>query len=414
MVTRRVDRTVNYRLKAATINATRPRDKPYSIADGGGLFVEVLPSGSRVWRYAYRINGEREKVTIGQYPAISITDARDRHSEYRAMVLTGTSPNRHLKLEKAAQRSERESSATFQEYAVKWVKETLFYRSSGYRAQVVRFLDCYINPRIGDRPLHDVKPVDVLGIMQARKHTPTTADRCRSIIQQVFKHAIRNLLVESNPAAAVRGAISVPPKTHHRHLNEKELSRFWKQVCMQHTAGIATVYAAKLLMLTMVRKSELRLAKWVEFDLDSGVWDIPKERMKMRQAHRVYLSTQSVGLLRELYKVSGHGEYLFPTRYLGGGGKPISDTALNHFFKRLDFGVPEFSPHGTRGTAATLLRENGFNRDVVELLLAHKEKDETVAAYTHAELASERREALQWLADRIDHITHPQVSESVQ
>jgi len=165
-----------------------------------------------------------------------------------------------------------------------------------------------------------------------------------------------------------------------------------------------TIYAAKLLMLTMVRKSELRLAKWEEFDLKEATWDIPVVRMKMRSPHRVYLSRQAVILLRELKKMTGHGEYVFPTRFFGGAGKPISDATLNHFIKRLDFGVPEFSPHGTRGTAATLLRENGFAREVVERLLAHQERSSVVAAYTHAEFADERRKALQWLADRIDAI----------
>lgn len=174
---------------------------------------------------------------------------------------------------------------------------------------------------------------------------------------------------------------------------------------MQRNAMVITVYAAKLLMLTMVRKSELRLSKWVEFDLDEGRWDIPAARMKMRLPHRVWLSRQAVELLRYLRKITGHGDYVFPTRFAGGNGRPIGDVTLNHLFGRLDFGVPEFSPHGTRSTAATLLREHGFQKDVVELLLAHAERNQSAAAYSHMELMSERRRALQFLADKIDELT---------
>ncbi len=399
------DRSVNYALRATVINAAKPKSKPYVLTDGGGLYVEVLATGSKVWRYSYRLGGSRPKLTIGPYPQIGIADARDKHAELRALVAKGVDPIKFTRETQAQREAEERGRLTFASFAKQWIADILFYRSESYRTLTIRFLDVYINPSIGEMTLPDVKPSHVLTIVESLRTVPTTADRCRALIQQIFNHAIRKLLVESNPAVAIRGVIKVPPKTHHRHLSEKELAAFWKKVSMQHTASAVTVYAVKLLTLTMVRKSELRLAKWNEFDLEAGIWDIPAVRMKMRSPHRVHLSQQALDLLRELKKMSGHGEYAFPTRFLGGQGKPISDATLNHFIKRLDFGVPEFSPHGTRGTAATLLRENGFSRDVVERLLAHQERNSVVAAYTHAEYAEERRRALQWLADRIDTIT---------
>ncbi len=394
-------RHVNYQLKPAQISAARAAEKAYTLTDGGGLYLEVLPGGSRVWRYSYRMSGKRPKVTIGQYPQISIASARTEHERMRSLVARGVDPSEEKK--EAAREKQREASKpTFAAFASVWVAETLFYRSDTYRAQCIRFCDVYINPKIGDIALTDVRPGDVLAIMEACKHTPTTADRCRSLIQQVYNFAIRKLVADHNPATAVRGAVVVPPKTHHRHLSEPELAKFWRELDKQRTATVITTYCCKLLMLTMVRKSELRLSVWAEFDLDAALWDIPAARMKMKKAHRVFLSTQAVELLRYLQKITGHGEYVFPTRFEGGEGRPISDCTLNHLFKRLDFGVPEFSPHGTRGTAATLLRENGFDRDVVELLLSHQEHNAVVAAYTHAQHADERRRALQWLADKID------------
>ena len=157
----------------------------------------------------------------------------------------------------------------------------------------------------------------------------------------------------------------------------------------------------------MCRKSEVLRAQWAEFDLERGIWDIPASRMKMKRAHRVYLPRQAVELLQLVRAVTGMAEgYVFPS--LCRHSVPMADVTLNRFFKRLDFGVDDFAPHGLRATGATLLREHGFGRDVVELLLAHKERNSTAAAYHHHELPDERRRALQYLADQIDHLAEVQ------
>ena len=247
--------------------------------------------------------------------------------------------------------------------------------------------------------LAEIAPVDVLKIIEARAETTVTAERIRVIVQQVFNFAIRKLLATSNPAQSLRGAIARAPVEHHRHLNEKELGAFWRKLALQG-AHSTTIAASQLLMLTMARKSELLRSTWPEFDLDAAVWDVPKERMKMGKPHRVFLPRQAVAMLREVQKLTGDGSYVFPSIFRGS--VPMGDVTLNHFFKRIAFGVPDFSPHGLRGTAATLLREHGFGRDVVELLLAHSEKNATVAAYSHMELAADRKRALQYLADRVE------------
>lgn len=398
-------RAINYKLKSSQLAAAKPRDKNYLLLDGGGLYVEVLTTGTKIWRYIYSFEGRRPKLTIGPFPEISIAQARDVHALMRAKVAQGIDPVEERRRDEQARQDQVRRGVAFRDFAAVWVKETLFYRSTAYRAQVVRFLESYINPHIGDKALADVKAADVLKVMEGCRATPVTADRCRVIVQQVYNYAIRKLMVESNPAVAVRGAIVVPPKKHHVHLREPQLAAFWRELDKQAGASIVTVLAAKLLAYTMLRKSELRLGRWSEVSLDAAIWDVPAERMKMRRPHRVYLPRQAVDLLRQLHKMTGHGAYLFPMRYRGGEGRPMGDVTLNHMFGRLDFGVPDFAPHGLRGTAATLLKENGFSRDVIELLLAHQERSQVVAAYTHAELADERRQALQWYADRIDAIT---------
>ncbi|WP_093121314.1 tyrosine-type recombinase/integrase [Variovorax sp. OK605] len=394
-------RHVNYSLKPATINNAAPREKPYSMTDGGGLHIEVLPSGSKVWRYKYHLNGKREKVTIGSYPAFSIKQARDKHEEFRAVVERNESPARQKQSALDERRAAEARAVTFKTFAELWVDETLFYRSANYRSQTLRWLQEYVYPAIGEKALDEVEPEHVLRIIEKRLDTSVTAERIRVIIQQIFNYAIRKLIVKSNPATPLRGVVTRAPVKHHRHLNEKELAAFWKAVDRQG-AHATTVAATKLLLLTMTRKIELLRAKWEEFDLEAGIWNIPASRMKMKKAHRVFLSTQAASTLQIVHTLTGHGDYVFPSIFRGG--VPMGDVTLNHFVKRIDFGVPEFSPHGMRGTAATLLREHGFGRDVVELLLAHAEKSQVVAAYTHAEHAEERKRAMQFLADYIDQL----------
>ena len=401
-------RHINYELTPAAIGKTKPREKAFTLTDGGGLFVEVLPSGSKVWRFKYLLVGKREKVTLGAYPALGVKEARDRHEVMRAQVERGESPAKAKQAKQGAGNGAEPSTPTFRTVAARWMDETLFYRSAGYRAQIARWLNDYVNPKIGSRALDSVEPADVLAIIEALTETPTTADRVRVIIQQVYNFAMRKLLTKVNPATPLRGAITVPPKTHHKHLVGPQIGAFWRSLGEQG-AHATTIAASKLLLLTMCRKGELLRSVWDEFDLDAATWDIPAERMKMRKPHRIPLSRQAVEILRTVHALTGprpdepvqaSGGYAFPSIFRRS--VPMGDATLNHLFKRLDFKVDGFSPHGTRGTAATLLREKRVPRDVVELLLAHTEKDNTVAAYSHMELWDERRAALQLLADEVD------------
>ena len=396
-------RTFSYSLRVAAIEAAKPKDKIYALTDGGGLHVDVLPTGTKVWRYKYRFAGRRDKITIGRYPAISLKQARMIHEALQEAVQRGEDP-KTIQLEGFTGTRVKPTGPTFETYARQWVEDTLYYRSATYRAQQLRWLESYVFPVIGGQPLTSVAPGDVLGILDSLRGTPTTAEGVRSLIQRVYNYAIRNLQADSNPALMVRGAVSVPKKTHHRHLLEPELANFWRLIPRQG-AHFTTQAATQLLVYTMVRKSELIRSRWNEYDLDSGLWDIPAERMKMRKRHRVYLSRQAVDLLKRLKTMTGHQDYVFPSIYAGTARMaPMGEASLNHFFKRMDFGVPDFSPHGIRGTTATLLREHGIRSEVVELLLSHAPRGQVETAYNHAELAGERKEALQFLADYLDKL----------
>lgn len=395
-------RHFNYTLTPTRLNNAKPKEKAYKLADGGGLFVMIQPGGSKTWAYQYRLDGKRREVTIGRYPEIVVADARDRHAEYRAMVEQGQDPAAHKRTgeaEKKARAALKTDEGQFKAFSLKWLDERLGSKSDGYRAQMRSLLDRFVWPEIGGKALEDVKPAHVLAIIEKRRETPNTAENLRVLVQQVYNYAIQKLLVEANPALPLRGVIEVPKAEHHRHLSESELGAFWR-VLGRQGAHPSTTAATRLLMYSMCRKAEVLRAKWSEIDIDKAQWDIPAERMKSRRPHRVYLSRQALELLGVQRALTGDREYVFPSAFRAI--VPMADATLNHLFKRLDFGVSEFSPHGTRGTAATLLREHGFSRDVVELLLAHTERSQTAASYHHHELEVERRRALQYLADEID------------
>ncbi|MEX6581640.1 tyrosine-type recombinase/integrase [Ralstonia solanacearum] len=397
-------RHFNYTLTPTRINNAKPKERAYKLTDGGGLFVMVMPGGAKTWCYQYNLNGKRSEVTIGRYPEIGVADARDRHSELRSLVQKGGNPAAQKRAELAerkASEARRTGEGQFKNFSLRWIEERLAGKTEGYRGQIRSRLERFVWPEIGSKALEDVKPVDVLHLIEARRATPNTAEGVRVIIQQVYNYAIQKLLVETNPATPLRGVIDVPAAEHHRHLSGSELGAFWLALGRQG-AHPSTTAAARLLMYSTCRKSEVLRAKWMEFDFDKGQWDIPAERMKSRRPHRVYLSRQALEVLAVMRAISGGGEYVFPSVKVAT--VPLAEATLNHLFKRLDFGVPEFSPHGTRGTAATLLREHGFSRDVVELLLAHSERNQTTASYHHHELEGERRRALQYLADEIDRL----------
>lgn len=398
-------RTSQYTLSPTRINNAKPKPKPYKLSDGGGLYVQVSPAGLKTWRYQYRFGGARAEVTIGKYPEVGVADARDRHFECRSLLERGIDPAqaKRKEIDERRQRvhENKKPENDFEAFSKRWIAGRLKTKSATYRAQIESRLERFVWPEIGHLALGEVKPAHVLKIIEARRDTPKTAEGVRTIIQQVYNYAIQKLLVEVNPALPLRGVIEVPAAEHHKHLKEAELGPFWRSVEKQG-AHFVTIAATKMLLFSMCRKCEVLRAKWAEFDFERAWWDVPAERMKMKVAHRVYLSTQALELLGLLKALGGQSGYVFPS--VLRGSVPLADATLNHFFKRLDFGVEGFSPHGTRSTAATLLREHGFSKDVVELLLAHAERSKTAAAYHHHELPDERRRALQYLADQIDRL----------
>lgn len=405
--------TPSAKLTPQKLNAAKPKDQSYKISDPSttGLFCLVQPGGTKTFVFSYSLKGKRSEVTLGRYPSTSLSEAREAANAARRLVERGEDPAAIKKAEKAAEKAKNappSEEGQFQPFATQWVADKLTANADSYVSQIESRLERFVYPVIGAKALKDIRPIDVLAILKPiKEETPGTAEGVRVIIERIFNHAIQLDAIneaadpiEQNPALPLRGLVEVPKSEEAPHLSPKELGAFWRALGRQAGAHPSTIAAARLLILTMCRKGEILKAKWTECDLEAATLDIPKERMKLKKPHRVYLSRQAVEILTVQKAVTGHLPYVFPSAFRSN--VPLGDATLNHLWKRIDV-RSDFSPHGTRSTTATLLRDKGVGHDVVELLLAHALPG-VASRYQRQELAAERAAALQLLADEIDRL----------
>lgn len=389
---------MNYSLTAVKVKSAKHSggNGPEKLNDGGGLYLALLPSGVKSWRYKYRLNDKEQLYTIGPYPEISLEDARKRHQAARGLVKAGIHPKAQRDAEKLV--VQLSAANTFEAVANDWIAQSLKSQTPYYVQQVRKAFARDVLPAIGALPIREVKPVHLLTILKAveSRGAPVMAINIRQWCSAVFKHAIRNLQADQDPAEVLSGVIKRPPIKHNVALSPTQLTELMKQ--LQHSKGFrTTAIAIELLMHTFVRTGELRQARWAEFDFEKAEWRIPAGRMKMRVEHIVPLSVQSIALLSELRSITGGSLFLFPNNR-----RPddcMTPTTINQALKRFGFSGPgtiEFSAHGFRGTAATLLREHGFRSEIVERQLAHAEKNKVAAAYNKAIYLAERREMMQF------------------
>lgn len=377
----------------------KPQVRPLKLSDGGGLYLYVAPSGAKSWRYDYRLNARRETLTIGPYPEVSLSEARDRHYAARKQVERGESPAR-------AKRHHREAAAvaadhTFEAVSKAWYDENEPHKSDSWRTIRKAWLTKYINRDIGSTPIGSVETGDVLRIINRVRALgfPKAAEGVRQTLSRIFDYAILRpeLQVKHNPAAPLRGKFTLPPVKNHKPIDAKRIPTFFRALAT-YACRPETRCAIKLLAYTFTRKVELLHAKWEEFDLDAAEWRIPAERMKQEVPHIVPLSTQAVAILRSLETLGRDSDYVFTN--LGNITKPMGASTLNVAFDRMGF--EDFTPHGWRSTASTILNEKGWRADVIERQLAHTERNSVRAAYNHADYMDDRRRMMQAWADHLD------------
>lgn len=387
-------------LTDAKCRNAKPAERPYKLTDAKGLYLEVRPSGAKLWRYRYRIAGKENLYALGEYPTTGLERARAERVAARELVKQGIHPAHNRKAQKARQLASNEN--TFQTVATRWVdlRATKAKWSPYYRKQVAGILEADAYPFIGSLPIRSVTSAHLLEIIRRveERGAETIAILLRQTCSAIFRHAVSNLLADADPAAALRGAIERPKVQHSKPLAPAAMPKF-HEALTKFGGYRPTIIALRLLMLTFVRTIELRAAEWKEFDLDGAQWRIPASRMKMREAHIVPLSTQAVLLLRELQTLTGGQRYLFPNNR--APKKPMAATTLNRALERMGYGG-RLSAHGFRATASTVLNECGYKADVIERQLAHKERSKTRGSYNQAQYLAERQEMMQQWADMLD------------
>ncbi|MBY6109115.1 tyrosine-type recombinase/integrase [Halomonas sp. DP1Y21-3] len=379
----------------------KPREKLYRIADGHGLCLEVRPSGRKVWRLRYRLDGKANMWTIGDYPQVKLGPAREQRDWGRELIAQGVHPRHQVERDKQSRKDVQ--ALTFRSVAEEWIAKRSGDWSLYYAGQVRKGLDDDIYPAFGDKPIREVQAADVLELMREveKRGAPSVALLLRQWTSAIFRYGIINLQADTDPASFIKGAVTRPKVKHARALPERELRFLLGQ--LEVFGGYRTTrLAIELLLLTMVRTVELRRGRWADIDLDAAIWRIPEADMKMRRPHLVPLSRQAVEKLKELKEYTGGGELLLPG--MKNPRAPIHHTTINQALFRMGFGEGKFAAHGFRATASTVLNEQGWNPDAIERQLAHAPSNRTRASYNHAQHMDERKEMMQWWADYLDRL----------
>jgi integrase len=384
-------------LNDSQIRALKPRDKRFSIADGNGLILEVMTTGTKVWRFRYSLHGVRQPlVTIGDYDDIPLKSARERARKYSAIVAEGVSPVSTARQDRGAEKR----IDTVKECGELYLEAEMGNKSPDYRRTTRRTLEKDVYPLIGNKPIGAVTAGDVLAICDRikKRGSPKMALHTRNVLKRLYEFAIARQVAGINPAAMIPARFVATTESRTRVLAPNEIGTMLRAIYASDIRRPLKL-ALHLLVLTMVRKSELIEATWMEFDLDEAIWRIPADRMKKDREHWVYLPQQAVTMLRELSETKTSRTYLFPT--VRGADRPIAKSTLNQAVKALGLEVEHFVLHDFRRTASTHLHEMGQSSDAIEKALAHAIKG-MKGVYNRAEYAQERQRILQLWADFVD------------
>lgn len=397
-------------LKDLEIRALKAKDRIYKKADERGLYIEVHPSGSKLWRMKYTYHGKDKRLALGRYPEVSLADARQKRDAARQRLEDGIDPLAERKRAKLI--AAYNAANTFGDVAKEYVAKMVAEGRADTTTSKANWLLEQLAPLAG-QPIADLKPVDVLAALKRieARGKYETARRCRSFAGRVFRYGVATARAESDPTAFLRGALITPKTTHHAAiLDPKALGELLRSIDA-YTGHRVTRLAVQISPHVMARPGELRQAVWSEFDLENAIWRIPAERMKMRRPHAVPLSRQVLAYLAELHPLTGPDGYVFPAFHTFR--RPLSENTVNQVFRRLGYAVGEVTAHGLRTTASTLLNESGkWSADAIERSLAHADKDVVRGTYNRGAYWTERVAMHQWWSDYLDELRTATSGES--
>ena len=381
----------------------KPSARPQKQSDGGGLFLLISPSGGKLWRFSYRFGGKQKTLALGVYPAIGLSEARRLRDAAREELAKGIDP---AFTKKEAKRAAKIAEAnTFEQIAREWHENRKGKWIPNTASYVLRRLETDIFPSLRDRPIAEIEAPELLDVMRVieRRGALEIARRTLAVCSQIFRYAIATGRARRDPAADLRGALkSQPRQQHHTAMSRQDLPAFLKSLS-NYDGDRRTALALKLIVLTMVRTTELRAARWSEFESlndENALWRIPAERMKMRAEHLVPLAPQTVVILKELRKLSGDSPFVFPS---SGAEQFMSNNTMLFALYRMGY-HRRATVHGFRGLASTLLNEMGFNSDWIEKQLAHEERNKVRGAYNAAQYLDGRRRMMRHWASLLEEV----------
>ena len=387
-------------LSDARVRALKGKNAQYKVSDGEGLYLLVPPTGSKLWRLAYRFNGKQKTFALGKYPSVTLLEARHARDEAKEMLLAGIDPSADRKA--ARRRKKIAASNTFEAVANEWFERNEARWVQSYSSRLRSRLDNDLLPALGKRPISEIEPLEVLDAIRKieKRDAIDMAKRVMQMASGIFRFGVATARCSRDPTMDLKGALR-PPRAPKRRtaLSAGELPAFIEAL-EAYDGDLVTRLGMKLLILTFVRTSELRFARWSEFEELNSVeplWRIPAERMKMRRDHLVPLAPQAVAVVEELRRRTGNSQYLFPA---ATKREVTSENTLLFALYRMGY-HSRATVHGFRSTASTVLNEAHFNRDWIEMQLAHYDGS-VRGAYNAAEWLPSRRKMMCWWADYLD------------
>jgi integrase len=394
-------------LTTKQIEVAKPKVKPYKLADGAGLCLLVAPSGARLWRWRYRFGGKEKMMAFGEFPVVSLKEARELHFAARQKLAEGSDPMAERKAwaelrQREAEAVRRHADSSFEKIAQRWWDWWSAGKSPRHADYVLRRLQADVFPAFGHKSVDDVTAADIRSLMIAieSRGARDVAKRAHETTGQIFRYAIAHGIASRNPAKDFKPSdiLAACSSENFARVDARELPTLLNRM-YSYEGNALTRLAMRLLAYTFVRTSELVEAEWQEFDLENVRWDIPAERMKMDTPHIVPLSQQSVEVLRALRLLTGTGRFVLPGA--NDRKRPMSNNTILFALYRLGY-KGRMTGHGFRGLASTILHENEFGDEHIELQLAHQKRNKVAAAYNHAKYLTQRTAMMQWWADYLD------------
>lgn len=392
------------------VRNAKPRGSVYSLSDGYGLSLEVMPTGSKIWRMQFRqAGGGRNRLTFGPYPEVTLAAAREKRLAARRLRLEGTDPAEHRDEMKRA--ATAKASNTFEKVAREWHGNKVPTWSERTATNTLRRLEMDIFPTLGPRPIHEIGHQELIATLRKieARGAQEIAHRLKAVCSQIFSYGIQIGFLERNIAVDMKDVLKAARPGHFAAISTDDLPVFLNALKRNEARMLKpTLIALRLMMLVFVRTSELIETRWSEVDLANGEWVIPWQRMKRGRLavnpdttnHHVCLSTQALALLRELHAITGGGTYLFPNQR--DHKKPMSNNALLKALERMGY-KGKMTGHGFRSLAMSTIKERlGYRHEVVDRQLAHSHRDKVASAYDRAEFLAERKVMMQAWADYLD------------